>query len=70
MWSVFGRKSQKEKGEESQRKVDELKKKLFKDIDNSTKKTQKVNDTLESYTKREDITLNIYLATGGDRRTK
>lgn len=54
--------------EEKEKELQDIKKALFDDIDKTTKVTKKANTALKKYNKSSDITLNIFLATGGDKR--
>jgi len=64
----FKRKKQQEKirDDELEAKIEALKIDIRKSAKNATLSTKKVNDIL--YTKSDDIILNLFLATGGDRR--
>lgn len=64
----FGRNKKRDKSTSDMNdEVKKAKEELYKVIDDATNKTQKVNTQIERLQK-DDITLNIFLATGGDRR--
>ena len=69
MFFNFGKKKRNEdekKAAELEIEINKLKYDAKKEAENVTLSTRKVNAIL--YEKSEDIVLNIYLATGGDRR--
>jgi len=67
MWFFRKKKQSTVHEDQMDAEVKEAKDELFKAIDKATSNTDKVSKQMKLMQKK-DITLNIFLATGGDRR--
>lgn len=68
MINLFKRRKKPDNDDLVEKEVNKIKEAYFKDIDKKTKVIKKANIALKRYNKSNDLTLNIFLATGGDKR--